>query len=88
MSQNMSIEKMNKAFYGNLNLLKDFQRIRLVRRSLWTGVETKIKRGLAAAILQAMVRREVRRRGKTRMAQAIEVLQKTYRGHLCRRSVR
>ena len=65
---------------------------RMVKRSLRTGVETKIRLGVslcgAAAILQAMVRREVRRRGKTRMAQAIEVLQKTYRGHLCRRSVR
>jgi hypothetical protein len=65
---------------------------RMVKRSLRTGVETKIRRGLslrgAAAILQAMVRREVRRRGEARIAQAIEVLQTTYRGHLCRRSLR
>jgi hypothetical protein len=67
---------------------------RMVERSLRTGAERQIRRGLsrrgAAAILQAMVRREVRRRWieMTARSKAIMVLQKTYRGHLGRRSLR
>ena len=67
---------------------------RMVERSLRTGAERAIRRGLslrgAAAILQAMVRREVRRIGNEMLARSktIVMLQKTYRGHLCRRSLR
>ena len=64
---------------------------RMVERSLRTGAERRIMRGLsqrgAAAILQAMVRRKVRRRRDEMIARsmAIVVLQKTFRGHHCRR---
>jgi hypothetical protein len=67
---------------------------RMVERSLRTGAESRIRRGLsgrgAAAILQAMVRREARRRSEVMITRstAIVVLQRTYRGHLCRRSLR
>jgi hypothetical protein len=68
---------------------------RMVERSLRTGAERPIRRGLslrgAAAILQAMVRREVRRRWiemPAALSKQVVVLQKTYRGHLCRRRLR
>ena len=67
---------------------------RMVERSLRTGAERRIRRGLsqrwAAAILQAMVRREVRRGWDVMIARskAVVVLQKTLRGHRCRRWLR
>ena len=69
---------------------------RMVERSLQTGAERRIRRGLsrrgaaAAIILQAIVRREARRRWEARLAQsmAIVVLQTAYRGHRCRRILR
>jgi hypothetical protein len=67
---------------------------RMMARSLRTDAERRIRRGLsrrgAASTLQAMVRRVARRRSELTIewSTAIVSLQKTYRGHLCRRSLR
>jgi hypothetical protein len=53
------------------------------RRSL--SIQRKTKYAKSAAVLQAMMRREVSRRWQVAQSQAISVLRKTYRGHLCRR---
>jgi hypothetical protein len=64
---------------------------RMAERSLRTGAERRIRRGWsrsgAAAVLQAMVRGEVGRRWRAARTMAITVLQRTYRGHVCRRSL-
>ena len=68
---------------------------RMVEQSLQTGAERRIRRGLsergaAAIILQAVLRREARRRWVERLAQSMAsvVLQKMCRRYLCRLSLR
>jgi hypothetical protein len=67
---------------------------RMVERGVRTGDERRIRRGLtrrgAAALLQAMVRQIVTSSWEVMHARLVAtlVLQKTYRGHLCRRSLR
>ena len=65
---------------------------KMVERSLRTGVERQIRRGLsergAAAILQAHARQAACRRLFARVPPALVVVQKTFRGHLCRRRQR
>ena len=65
---------------------------RMVERNLRTGLERRVKRCLsrsgASAIMLATLRRAAGRRWMGRLKPSVAALQRVYRGHLCRRSVR